>query len=220
MKPAPPVTQTVRDVMACPFPGQALADLPPLAVGFYQRPTADVALDLLGKLLVRRLPEGLAAVRLTETEAYLGVADPACHTYRGRRTPRTEVMWGEGGRLYVYFTYGMHFCANVVTRGEGEPEAVLLRGGLVVAGGDLVLRRRGRADRHGLLDGPAKLCQGLGIDRALNGADLTRTGASWLADDGWVPPEGSVRTGPRVGVAYAGEAAAWPLRFRVGVAGV
>ncbi|HPS78719.1 MAG TPA: DNA-3-methyladenine glycosylase, partial [Thermoanaerobaculaceae bacterium] len=204
--------------MADPSSGQALTAFPPLARGFYQRPTVEVALDLLGKLLVRRLPEGLVVVRLTEVEAYLGVGDPACHTFGGRRTPRTEAMWGEGGRLYVYFTYGMHFCANVVTRGVGEPEAALLRGGLVVAGAELVARRRGRADLRGLLDGPAKLCQGLGIDRTLYDADLSRADAIWVADDGWAPPDGSVRKGPRVGVAYAGEAASWALRFRVGEA--
>lgn len=178
----------------------------------------DVALDLLGKLLVRRLPEGLVVVRLTEVEAYLGVGDPACHTFGGRRTPRTEAMWGEAGHLYVYLVYGMHHCANVVTRGVGEPEAALLRGGLVVAGVELVARRRGRTDQRGLLDGPAKLCQGLGIDRGLTGADLTPADAIWVADDGWVPPDGSVRKGPRIGVAYAGEAASWALRFCAGEA--
>lgn len=201
--------------MWSPLSDKAIEALPPLERGFYQRPTEAVAVELLGKLLVRRLPEGLVAVRLCEVEAYLGVGDPACHTFGGRRTPRTEVMWGEAGHLYVYFTYGMHFCANAVTRGPGEPEAVLLRGGVVLAGAGRVERRRGRRDRLGWLDGPARLCQGLGLGRAENGADLTAGAAVWVADDGVRVSPGSVFRGPRVGVAYAGEAVGWPLRFRV-----
>lgn len=181
-----------------------------LAPSFYQRPTIEVARELLGALLVRVLPEGVAAVRLTDVEAYLGEGDPAAHTYRGRRTARNASMWGEGGTLYVYFTYGMHHCANVVTRRAEEPEAVLLRGGVVVAGHGLVrARRAGRGD----LNGPAKLCQGLEISRGLDGAPLTPEAGVWLACDAWSAPEGSVTQLPRVGVGYAGEAAAWPLRF-------
>lgn len=194
--------------MATPLSGPALAELAPLGRRFYQRPTRVVARDLLGKLLVRRLREGTAAVRITEVEAYLGVRDPAAHTYGGRRTPRNETMWGEGGRLYVYFTYGMHHCANVVTRAAGVPEAVLLRGGVPVAGEGLIAARRA-----GRLDGPAKLCQGLGIDRALDGADLTGGGEVWLAADAFACRPVWVRRLPRVGVAYAGEAAGWPLRL-------
>lgn len=201
--------------MWAPLSCAGVEALPPLERGFYQRQTETVAVELLGKLLLRRLPEGLVALRVCEVEAYLGVGDPACHTFGGRRTPRTEVMWGEAGHLYVYFTYGMHFCANVVTRGPGEPEAVLLRAGAVVCGAELVEARRGRRDRAGILVGPARLCQGLGLGRADNGADLTAGAGVWLADDGVrVPPDAVVR-GPRVGVAYAGEAAGWPLRFRV-----
>ncbi len=174
-----------------------------------------VARDLLGALLVRDLPEGRVVVRVDEVEAYLGVADPAAHTYRGRRTPRNEVMWGGAGRLYVYFTYGMHHCANVVTRGPGTPEAVLLRGAVAVRGRELVRARRGGREQ-GLLDGPAKLCQGLGIDRSDNGLDLTSGGALYVAaDPRGLRPE-TVLELPRVGVGYAGEAAEWPLRFLAG----
>lgn len=187
-----------------------------LTPAFYQRPTVEVARDLLGAVLVRALPEGLAAVRLTEVEAYLGQDDPASHTFRGRRTARNASMWGEGGRLYVYFTYGMHHCANVVTRRAGEPEAVLLRAGVVVAGhGAVRARRGGRED----LVGPAKLCQGLAIDRRLDGVTLTPDVGLWLARDRRAAANVEVAALPRVGVAYAGEAAAWPLRFvlRVGM---
>jgi len=198
-----------------PLSGRGLAALAPLERGFYQRATTTVARNLLGKLLVRRLPEGDVAVRITEVEAYLGVGDPAAHTWGGRRTDRNEAMWGEGGRLYVYFTYGMHFCGNVVTRRPGVPEAVLLRGAVPVVGAPLIEARRGKRGRSGLLNGPAKLCQGLGIDRGLNGADLTLGEEVWLASDGFECRSAWVCRLPRVGVAYAGEAASWPLRFLV-----
>ncbi|MGC8916304.1 MAG: DNA-3-methyladenine glycosylase [Thermoanaerobaculum sp.] len=179
---------------------------------FYQRETETVARELLGKLLVRVLPEGVVAVRLFETEAYLGVGDPAAHTAGGRRTSRNEVMWGEAGHLYVYFTYGMHYCANVVTRFPGDPQAVLLRGGEVVSGAEIVRARRGG---RGDLNGPAKLCQALGIGRQENGYDLTRGEAIFLADDGFSVAESDILCLARVGVSYAGEAASWPLRFVV-----
>ncbi len=204
--------------MERPLSGARLAALAPLERGFYQRPTRAVARDLLGKLLVRELPEGRVAVRLTEVEAYLGVADPAAHTYRGRRTARNETMWGDGGHLYVYFTYGMHHCCNVVTRRPGVPEAVLLRGGVPVAGAEIVRARRGGRGGRDLLSGPARLCQGLGIDRALDGADLTRGDGIWLARDDFALRRSGVLRLPRVGVAYAGEAAAWPLRLCVDLA--
>lgn len=187
--------------------------LPPIERVFCERPTPDVARDLLGKLLIRRTQQGVTVLRITEVEAYVGVSDPACHTFGGRRTARNEVMWGEAGRLYVYFTYGMHFCANVVTRGEGEPEAVLLRGGAPIAGPALMEARRGGA-RRGIADGPAKLCQAMAIDRALNGADLTqRSSGIWLAANAAPSPSHLITTLPRVGVGYAGDAAQWPLRF-------
>ena len=174
-----------------------------------------MAADLLGKLLVRTLGGELTVARLVEVEAYLGVLDPACHTWRGRRTARVEAMWGEAGRLYVYYTYGMHHCANVVTREAGVPEAVLLRAAVAVHGEAAIrARRRGRGG-PGMLLGPARLCQGLAIDRALNGADLVAGSALWVADDGVRCPPRAVLRLPRVGVAYAGEAAAWPLRFVV-----
>jgi DNA-3-methyladenine glycosylase len=199
--------------MARPLSGRSLEALPPLGREFYQRPTRAVARDLLGKLLVRALPEGVVAARLVEVEAYLGVSDPAAHTFGGRRTARNEVMWGDGGHLYVYFVYGMHFCMNVVTRTAGVPQAVLLRAALPVRGEEIVgARRAGRAGPH-VFDGPARLCQGLGVDRELNGADLTTGTAIWLASDGVVCGRSWVRRLPRVGVAYAREAAAWPLRF-------
>lgn len=175
-----------------------------------------MARDLLGKLLIRVSPEGGAALRLVEVEAYLGVEDPAAHTYGGRRTRRNETMWGEAGHLYVYFVYGMHHCCNVVTRGPDTPEAVLLRGGAATYGHELLSGRRGGRTGADLANGPGKLCAALAIGRELDGSDLTEQGEAWIADDGFRPRPDHVVSGPRIGVAYAGEAADWPLRFSVG----
>src|SRR5499427_10107078 len=138
---------------------------------------AEVAPALLGCVLEHDTPEGLVAVMLTEVEAYHGQADPASHAYRGR-TPRNAVMFGPPGHAYVYFTYGMHFCVNLVCLPEGTASAVLLRAGRVVAGVDLATARRtapGRPERD-LARGPARLCQALGIDRRLDGADVCTPG--------------------------------------------
>lgn len=205
MNPAPPVTQMVKPMT---FP-------PVLARDFYQRTTEIVARDLLGKLLVRAHREGVVTVRVTEVEAYLGIDDPACHTWGGRRTPRNETMWGEAGHAYVYLVYGLHHCLNVVTVGPDRPEAVLIRGGTVESGREIVRGRRGpRVGEHSLADGPGKLCQALAITRADDGIDLCSPASTLrLCDDGIAVPEGRVRRLPRVGVDYAGEAASWPLRL-------
>jgi len=204
----------VRLIMDSSFGNESVADLGPLSRGFYQRPTEDVARELLGKILVRGTPEGWTAIRLTEVEAYLGVSDAACHTFGGRRTVRTEVMWGEAGFAYVYMIYGIHHCLNVVTVGEGHAEAVLVRGGLPVVG-ELVMRAR-RGGAENLCGGPGRLCQALAVTRDLNGVDLCdRCSGLFLADDGWCAAAGRVERLPRVGVGYAKEAAGWPLRFRV-----
>ncbi len=205
MNPAPPVMQTL-ELMSYP---------PVLAREFYQRPTEDVARNLLGKLLIRDRPDGAVAVRVTEVEAYLGVDDPACHTFGGRRTRRTETMWGEAGHAYIYLVYGLHSCLNVVTVGPERPEAVLVRGGVVVEGLGLVRARRGRrVGERSLTDGPGKLCQALAITRADNGVDLCLLESTLrICDDGVEIPENRVRRVPRVGVDYAGEAASWPLRL-------
>ncbi len=215
MKPAPPVTQTVRELIAKPLSRRDVARLEPLGRRFYQRDTATVARALLGKVMVRRLPEGIVAVRLVEVEAYLGIADAACHSFGGRHTARNEVMWGEAGHLYVYFTYGMHHCVNVVTRRPGVPEAVLLRGAVPLFGRALLVARRGGRDGEHLLHGPARLAQALGLDRASDGADLTTSGTVFLADDGLRRRAARISALPRVGVAYAGAAATWPLRFLI-----
>ncbi|HEX9614219.1 MAG TPA: DNA-3-methyladenine glycosylase [Bacteroidota bacterium] len=148
---------------------------PGLRPSFYLRPTLVVARDLLGKYLVRSIGREVLAGRIVEVEAYRGKRDPASHTYRGK-TKRNEVMFLEGGHLYVYFTYGMHFCANVVTGPKGIGEAVLLRGIEPVAGLELMMKNRAfdkkRKDVWNLTNGPAKLCEAFGIARADNGSDL------------------------------------------------
>lgn len=158
----------------------------------------EVAPQLLGATIRR----GPVAVRLTEVEAYLGEADPASHAARGR-TPRNAVMYGPAGRLYVYFVYGMHWCANVVTGPEGVATAVLLRAGEVVDGIEVArLRRPGATDRD-MARGPARLASALGLTGADSGdlADL---------EPGPPLPPAAVRSGPRVGVAVAAET---PWRF-------
>ena len=182
---------------------------------FYKRTTEIVARELLGKLLIRTAPGGVVVLRLTEVEAYLGIGDPACHTYGGRRTPRTETMWGEAGHAYVYLVYGLHSCLNVVTVGPGQPEAVLIRGGKVEEGMQLVRARRGSEVEERLLtNGPGKLSQALAVDCSDDGVDLCSIDSTLrLCDDGIEIPENQVSRLPRVGVDYAGEAASWPLRL-------
>jgi DNA-3-methyladenine glycosylase len=184
---------------------------------FYQRDAVTLARALVGQRLVRVIDGRRLAGVIVETEAYLGVPDMAAHTYNGRRTPRNQTMWGEGGCLYVYFTYGMHHCANVVARREGEPEAVLLRALEPVEGLDAMRRRRAarfRGRDTDLCSGPAKLCQALGIDRGDDGVDLTRGGALFIERlRSRAYPSTSLVVTRRVGVDYAGEWAAKPLRF-------
>jgi len=174
-----------------------------------------VARELLGKLLLRRAGSGSAILRINEVEAYLGVDDPACHTYGGRRTPRTETMWGPAGRAYIYLVYGIHHCLNVVTVGEGSPEAVLIRGAGIVRGHAVIRSRRGeKVASRSLTDGPGKLCQALGLTRLDDGLDLcSGDSALSIRDDGFRIPDSEIRLLPRVGVDYAGDAAAWPLRY-------
>ena len=162
-----------------------------------------MAPDLLGAVLAHDSPEGRVAVRLTEVEAYEGQSDPGSHAFRGR-TARTEVMFGTAGHLYLYFTYGMHWCANVVCGPEGVASAVLLRAGEVVDGAELARARRpaARSDRE-LARGPARLAQALGLDGSFNGAYVCDGGPVTLSAGAQVP-RSLVRTGPRVGVAGPG----------------
>ena len=185
-------------------PGRAL----PRA--FYGRPSLQVARDLLGRVLVRTLPDGTRlAARIVETEAYRE-DDPASHSFRGR-TARTEVMFGPPGHLYVYFTYGMHFCMNVVTGRDGEGSAVLLRAAEPLAGLERMAELRGTSNPRLLCSGPGRMCQAFGVDRSLDGTDLVRGGAMRV-EPGAPVPEAAVAAGPRIGISVAVER---PWRFVV-----
>jgi DNA-3-methyladenine glycosylase len=163
----------------------------------------EAARRLLGCVLETDTPDGTVGVRLVEVEAYRGGDDPASHCYRGR-TARNEVMFGPAGFLYVYFVYGMHYCANVVCLTDGVPGAVLLRAGEVVTGIEIARRRRlaARNDMD-LAKGPAKLTSVLGLDRADNGVDLLDSGSPVRLLAGEPVAAESVHAGPRVGVATA-----------------
>ncbi len=190
-----------------------------LPLSFYRRPADAVARDLLGRWLVRDLDGERLVLRLVETEAYLGAPDRASHAWDGRRTPRNESLYLPGGHAYVYFIYGMHWCLNAVTGDRDMGSAVLIRAGEPVEGeGRMALnRRRSGSVRPGdLAGGPGKLCQALAVDRSLDGVLLNRGELRITQGE---PIEAAtpadILAGPRIGVDYAGEAAAWPLRFAI-----
>ena len=188
----------------------------PLPRAFYRRCAEEVAPDLLGRYLVRESRGARLVVRLIETEAYLGAGDRAAHTFGGRRTERVRSMYLGGGHAYVYFTYGMHHCLNVVVGEVDSGQAVLLRGGEPVEGEERMRRRRGLssgAKSSAIAVGPARLCQALGIDRRLDGVTLLR--GELRIVEGEPAAVTAVERTARIGVAYAGEAASWPLRFRI-----
>jgi DNA-3-methyladenine glycosylase len=167
---------------------------------FYRQGTVRVARSLIGGWITRRYRGRWYGGRIVETEAYLGTPDRAAHSWGGRRTRRLEPMYSDGGHLYVFLVYGMHSCANVVTRRAGIAEAVLLR----AAEGP-----EGSPTR--LMSGPGKLCAALGITTADSGADLLGDGRIRVLLRGPLRP--AIGVSPRIGVDYAGEAKDWPLRF-------
>jgi DNA-3-methyladenine glycosylase len=187
-----------------------------LPAAFYDRDPLTVARDLLGCVVEHRTSAGAVAVRLTEVESYAGQADPGSHAFRGQ-TPRNATMFGPPGRVYVYFTYGMHWCMNLVCGPVGHASAVLLRAGEVVAGEALARERRttARAVRD-LARGPARLAVALGVQRAVDGTDATDPDGPFrvlAAEPAAAVGEERVRRGPRVGV--RGEGADHPWRLWV-----
>ena len=200
-----------------------------LGQGFYARDTRLVARELLGKYLVRVQDGAPLAVRLTETEAYIGRMDKACHAWNYRRTLRTETLFGPPGTVYIYFIYGMHHCLNLVTEAEGEPAAVLIRGGEARAGLPLLARNRFGKDidelsalqRKNFLNGPGKLCRALALTRDRDGSSALGD-ELFVCDDlselGLETPPGDreplvIREGRRIGIDYAEEAAEFPWRY-------
>lgn len=187
---------------------------------FYLRDAVTVARELLGTRLVHIVDGQRLVAEITETEAYCGVSDRACHTYGGRRTERTSAMYLPGGHAYLYLIYGMYDLFNVVVSEENVPCAVLIRGGRVVEGQDVVAQRRAKKlydaltpkQKAMLLSGPGRFCSGMGLSRALNKADL-------LGDTLYIEPRPTeappftIASGPRIGVDYAGEDALLPYRF-------
>lgn len=196
---------------------------------FYLQDTVQAARALLGKYLVR-VADGVPLVcRITETEAYVGPVDKACHAYRYRRTPRTETLFCAGGTAYIYLIYGMYACLNFVTEPEGEPCAVLIRGGEVRSGEDIITQNRFGCkpseltayQKKNFLNGPGKLCKALALTRAHNGLSLLGDelyAVDSLADLGlpaWPGDDAplNIRVGKRIGIDYAGECADFPWRF-------
>jgi DNA-3-methyladenine glycosylase len=180
-----------------------------LPVAFFDRDVSVVARELLGALVVSEIGGERTSGRIVETEAYLGREDPASHGYRDRRNERNAALFGPPGTWYVYLSYGMHWCSNLVCGPEGTAGAVLLRALEPVEGLEVMRRRRGGVDDRHLCSGPGKLCQALGITRALDGSLMPHS-------DVVVCPAGTPRpsivTTPRVGITKAAD---WPLRFCV-----
>jgi DNA-3-methyladenine glycosylase len=175
---------------------------------FYDRETETVAREMLGAILECRTDDGIASGIIVETEAYVGEHDPACHAAVGR-TRRTEPLYGRPGLSYVYFIYGVHWCFNAVTRGEGLPSAVLVRAIQPVEGVELMRERRGPKVRGvNLTNGPGKLCAALGIDGTMNAQSLQR--GPLVIREGERVSDHQIVEGPRIGITKAAD---WPLRF-------
>ena len=195
-----------------------------LTQDFYNRDTLTVARDLLGRDIVRVLEDGTTLrCRITETEAYIGRLDKACHAYGYKRTPRTETLFAPPGTAYIYLIYGMYHCLNFVTEAKEEPAAVLIRGAVPIENGDIIAKNRfsckmesmNSYQRKNFLNGPGKLCKGLALTRMQNGVDLTDPAGGLYVCPGRPPAPDHVRTGKRVGIDYAGEAADVPWRFYI-----
>lgn len=189
----------------------------PLPRDFYKQCTIDVARGLLGQVLVHVLPDGRRlSGRIVETEAYLGPEDPAAHSYGGKPTPRTQVMYGEAGHSYIYFIYGMYFCLNVITREIGTPEGVLLRALEPLEGLEHMRAKRPHLKDFELANGPGKLCLALELTRAQNDLDVVKSRTLYITEPEH-PTAFTISEGPRVGIGNEHDAVHWPLRF--GLAG-
>ena len=181
---------------------------------FYMRDAVTVGKDILGKIIVKKTDDGrIMSGRITEVEAYMGITDKASHSYGGRRTKRTEVMYKEGGYSYVFLIYGMYECFNVTVGREGDPQAVLIRGVEPLENKNFMWEKRKVKKEKDISNGPGKLTKALGITREDNGADLTAGENLWLEDDGY-KVKNIVET-IRIGIDYAEEDALKPWRFYI-----
>ena len=194
-----------------------------LEPAWFSRPTCVVAADLIGKVLCRQLTDSdgkqkILRMRISETEAYIGEGDAACHAHAGTRTARTEIMYNQGGVFYVYLTYGIHHMLNLVSGPAESPEAVLIRAGFFTEDSERLLDEQLLSVDKPLsplkeikqLAGPGKLTKHLQIDRDLYGEPITPASEVWIEDDGCQPP---ISLRPRIGIDYAGEAKDWLLRY-------
>ncbi|MDA5133093.1 DNA-3-methyladenine glycosylase [Psychrobacter sp. ANT_H3] len=194
-----------------------------LEPAWFSRPTCVVAADLIGKVLCRQLTDSdgkqrILRMRISETEAYIGEGDAACHAHAGTRTARTEIMYSQGGVFYVYLTYGIHHMLNLVSGPAESPEAVLIRAGFFTEDSERLLDEQLLSVDKPLsplkeikqLAGPGKLTKHLQIDRDLYGEPITPASEVWIEDDGCQPP---ISLRPRIGIDYAGEAKDWLLRY-------
>lgn len=192
----------------------------PLPLDFYLQDTTTLARELIGKRLVHVRSGEQLVVEITETEAYLGISDKACHSYGGRRTPRTETLYLRGGHSYIYLIYGMHCLFNVVSEAEENPCAVLVRGATVISGENTISRlRTGKTydmltsrQKKSLLDGPGKFSAGLGLTREQNATDMLSSSELYICD-GTSYHSDRIMVGKRIGIDYAEEDADLPLRF-------
>lgn len=182
-----------------------------LPVSFFARPADTVAADLLGRVVVSTIGGRLTAGRIVETEAYLGATDPASHAWGGRRHPSNESLYAAPGTWYVYRSYGIHWCSNLVTAGPAAGAAVLLRALEPVGGLPLMRRRRGAVAERALCAGPGRLAQALGLTGALDGRPHARASRVWVVVGDPLPASRRVAT-PRIGLTRAAD---WPLRFVV-----
>ena len=189
----------------------------PLSRSFYRsEDVVALSKQLLGKRLCTSIDGAYTVGKIVETEAYRGYDDKACHAYNNRRTARTEPIFAEGGRAYVYLCYGIHHLFNIVTAPADIPNAILIRAIEPVVGQEIMLRRRHMKKAGSRLTaGPGALTVALGIDSSFTGADLTDASAGIWIEDGSVIEASEITASPRVGVGYAEECADWPWRFRI-----
>lgn len=181
---------------------------------FYLRDAVSVARDLLGKVIVKKREDGkIFSGRITEVEAYMGINDKASHSYKNKKTKRTEVMYNIGGYSYVFLIYGMYECFNVVVSLENDPQAVLIRGIEPLKNKEIMMMERKVKKEKDISNGPGKLTKALGITKNDNGKDLVSNKEIWIEDDGY-KVENIIET-TRIGIDYAEEDALKPWRFYI-----